>query len=72
VSTKKLKVNVLYATDTEYVNMINDEVHALHVLQKVDANIVNTYPLLAPVGNPTVSIATVYYIQTSTSHDNLN
>jgi hypothetical protein len=60
VSIKRLKVNVLHAMDTKSAVMINDEVHALHALQKVDVNIVNMYPLLAPVGNPIVSVATVY------------
>jgi hypothetical protein len=60
VSTKNLKINALNVTGFMFVNIKNDEVHALYALQKVDVNIVTMYPLLAPVGNPIVSVATVY------------
>jgi hypothetical protein len=60
VNIKRLKVNVSHATDIKYAVMINDEVHALPALQKVDVKIVTMYPLLDPVGNPIVSVATVY------------
>jgi hypothetical protein len=60
VSTKNLKINALNVTGLMFANIKNDEVHALYALQKVDVKIVNTYPLLAPVGNPIVSVATVY------------
>jgi hypothetical protein len=60
VSTKNLKINVLNVTGFMFVNIKNDEVHASYALQKVDVNIVTMYPLLDPVGNPIVSVATVY------------
>jgi hypothetical protein len=60
VSIKKLKVNVSHATDIESASIIKDEVHVLYVHPRVGVNIVNTYLLLAPIGNPTVFVATVY------------
>jgi len=60
VSTKNLKINALNVLEFMYVNIKNDKVHALPALQKADVKIVNTYPFLDPVGNPTVSVATVY------------
>ena len=59
-STKNLKINALNVTGFMFVNIKNDEACVLSALQKVDVKIVNIYPLLAPVGNPTVSVATVY------------
>jgi hypothetical protein len=57
---KKLKVNVSYVMDIKHVYMKNDVAHALYAHQIVVVSIVNRLESSVLIGNPIVSVVTVF------------